>query len=96
MKIENTNSPVNTQELLPQIVERIFAICKTDPNFHLKNEMEIIGNKIESINQKILKQDHLLEQSNILKKDILERIEILDNENQNKQNELLELLGSDL
>jgi len=96
VKIENTNSPVNTQELLPQIVERIFAICKTDPNFHLKNEMEIIGNKIESINQKILKQDHLLEQSNILKKDILERIEILDNENQNKQNELLELLGSDL
>lgn len=96
MKIENSNNTTHTKELLPQIVERIFSICRTDPNFHLKDEMEIIGNKIESVNQKITKQNQLLEQSDILKKDIIQRIEIIDNENNNKQSELLELLGSEL
>lgn len=96
MKIENPEPISKTKELLPQIVERIFAICRTDPNFHLKNEMEIIENKLQSINQKIAKQDQLLEQSNVLKKDIIQRIELIDNNNIHKQSELLESIGSEI
>lgn len=96
MKIENPENISKMKELLPQIVERIFAICRTDPNFHLRNEMEIIENKLQSINQKIAKQDQLLEQSSKLKKDIIQRIEIIDNDNIHKQNELLESIGSEI
>lgn len=95
MKIENINQPVNTKELLPQVIDRIFSICKSDPTFHLKDELEIVENKMMSIRQKIEKQESLLRQSDELKKDLIQRIEILDDHNEQKQAELLELIGSE-
>lgn len=95
MKIENINQPVNTKELLPQVIDRIFSICKSDPTFHLKDELEIVENKMMSIRQKIEKQESLLKQSDELKKDLIQRIEILDDHNEQKQAELLELIGSE-
>lgn len=95
MKI-NKKSEETTQELLPQIVERIFAICKNDPNFTLKDELEIIENKSESIKQKIKRQEDLLEQSAELKKEILQRVEVIESQNERKQIELLESIGSEL
>lgn len=91
--LENTN---DHKELLPQIVDRIFAVCRKDPNFHLKDEMEIVENRMESLKHKIEKQDGLLRQSSELLKDLSQRISILDNQNEKKQVELLESLGSDL
>lgn len=96
MKIEHPEPSVNIKELLPQVVDRIFAICKSDPTFHLKDELEIVENKMLSLKQKIEKQDGLLKQSEELKKDIIQRIEILEDHNQQKQSELLELIGSEL
>lgn len=96
MKIEVLNSESNHKELLPQIVDRIFAVCRNDPNFQLKNEMEIVENRMESLNQKIGKQDKLLEQSNTLMQDLMQRINVLSDQNEKKQIELLESLGSDL
>lgn len=97
MKIEIVDGyKDNPQELLPQIVERIFAICKTDPNFNLKDELEIIENKTEAMKQKIKKQDALLDQSNKLKSDLLQRLEILDSHNEKHQMRLLESIGSEL
>jgi len=83
----------NLQELLPQIIERIFAICKNDSHFELKDELKEIEDKIKNINKKINKQDKLLSQSNELKKDILERIAIIDNQNEKKQIKLLDSIG---
>lgn len=96
MKVENLNRKENPQVLLPSIVDRIFSICKNDPNFKLKNEMEIVENRIESLKQKKKKQEDLLEQSDTLKKDLQQRNEILDDQNMKKQVELLETLGSEL
>lgn len=96
MKIELREENNSHKELLPQIVDRIFSICKVDPSFHLKDEMEIIENKIQSLLNKITKQDKLLEQSEVLKKDLVQRIEIMEDENIRKQTELLETLGSDV
>ncbi|MFW9871507.1 MAG: hypothetical protein ACFFG0_00185 [Candidatus Thorarchaeota archaeon] len=96
MKIEKVDQNINSKELLPQIVDRIYSICKLDPSFHLKNELEIIENKMASIKQKIEKQDDLLKQSEELKADLIQRIEILDQHNENKQMELLEAIGSEL
>lgn len=96
MKIEKTTKKNHSQELLPQIIERIFAICRSDPNFHLKDELEIVENKIQALKQKTSKQDSLIEQSFQIKKDFLYRIEILDEQNSVKQVELLESIGSEL
>jgi hypothetical protein len=96
MKLETTNEIDNTQELLPEIVERIFLICREDSNFKLKDEMEIIENKTQSIKGKIKRQEELLIQSNELKKDLLQRLSVLDNQNERKQMELLESIGEEL
>lgn len=96
MKIEIFDFKVSHKELLPQIIDRIFSICRNDPNFKLKDEMEIVENRMESLRQKIKKQEDLLTQSNQLSKDLIQRIEILENQNERKQTELLELLGSEL
>ena len=96
MKIEKVDQVPVTKELLPQIIDRIFSICKSDPTFHLKNELEIVENKITSNRTKIKKQHSLLKQSDELRKDIIQRIEILDDHNERKQIELLESLGSEL
>jgi hypothetical protein len=51
---------------------------------------------MQSLINKIRKQDSLLEQSNELLRDLNQRVEILDAQNEKKQIELLESLGSDL
>jgi len=96
LKIEILDKENNHRELLPQIVDRIFAVCRVDPNFKLKDEMEIVENRMESLRQKIAKQVELLQQSNELSKDLMQRLELLENQNENKQMELLESLGSDI
>lgn len=96
MKIEKLDQKNETKELLPQIVKRIFAICKTDPHFPLKNELGSVEDRLEDINKKIKKQDDLLKQSKTLKEDFTQRIEMLNDSNMRKQSELLENLGSEL
>lgn len=96
MKIETLENNQNHKELLPQIVDRIFSVCRNDPTFHLKNEMEIVENRMASLQQKIDKQNKLLEQSNELTKDLMQRLSILEDQNERKQIELLESLGSEL
>jgi len=96
LKLVTNESSQKTQELLPQIVERIFAICKSDPNFTLKDELEIIENRGQSTQQKIDRQNELLTQSAELKKDLIHRLEVLDSQNERKQIELLESIGSEL
>ena len=93
MNIVVCEKVINPQELLPQIIERIFAICKNDSHFELKDELKEIENKIENINNKISKQKKLMEQSVNLKKDMLERISILDDQNEKKQMKLLDSIG---
>ena len=96
MEIEIFENKESNRELLPQIMDRIFAVCKNDPNFKLKDEMEIIENRTISLKQKIGKQSTLLTQSNLLTKDLLQRIEVIENQNERKQTELLEALGSEI
>ena len=96
MKIETTKRKENPQELLPQIVERIFAICKNDKNFKLKDELKLAESDIDVIHQKIERQDELLKQSNTLKKDLIQRLEILSDQNERHQIKLLESIGGEL
>lgn len=95
MKIEKV-TPTYSQEALPQIVKRIFAVCKNDPSFNSKDELQIVEHKISSLEQKIKRQEELLEQSITIENDFKKRIKILDEQNEQKQIELLENLGSSI
>lgn len=96
MEIVTNESKKNYKELLPQVVDRIFLTCKNDPSFHLKDEIEIIENKIQALLKKIEKQEYFFKESEKIKADLQQRIEVLENENNTKQTELLEELGSEI
>jgi len=96
MKVELLNKKPNYRESLPEIMNRIFTVCKTDPHFKLKTEMKQVESNISSIRRKTSKQSHLLEQSAQLKNDVKRRIALIVEENESRQSELLESLGSEL
>lgn len=96
MKIELLQKKLNFRESLPEIMNRIFAVCKTDPHFKLKTEMDQVEINITSIKRKTGKQSHLLEQSSKLTQDVGRRIALIKDENESRQTELLESLGSEL
>jgi len=96
VKIEYPEKRPITKELLPQIVERIFAICKTDSNFPLKSKMTNIDDEIIIIKNKIRKQEKLLNDSKNLSSNIISRLTNLKNSNQELRSKLLESLGSDI
>jgi hypothetical protein len=85
-----------SKEMLPQIVERIFAICKTDGNFPLKSKMGNIDEELNHIKAQIRKQDKLLNDSKNLSSNILSRLSNLKKSNQELRDRLLEALGSEL
>ena len=96
MKIEYPEKKKITKEMLPQIVERIFAICKTDSNFPLKSKMTSVDDNILKIKENINKQEKLILQSKTLNKNLITRLTNLRNSNQELQDKLLESLGSEL
>lgn len=96
MNIEYPEKRPITKEMLPQIVERIFAVCKTDGNFPLKSKMSNIDVELETIKGHIRKQDKLLNDSKSLSSNILSRLSNLKQSNQELRDRLLEALGSEL
>ena len=96
MKIEYPEKKKITKEMLPQIVERIFAICKTDSNFPLKKKMTNVDNNLLKIQENINKQGNLLLQSKSLNQNLISRLTNLRSSNQELRDKLLEELGSEL
>ena len=96
MKIEYPGKKPISKELLPQVVERIFAICKTDGNFPLKSKMTNIDDQLAVIQSQVRKQDKLLNDSKNLASNIISRLTNLKNSNQELRDRLLESLGSEL
>jgi septal ring factor EnvC (AmiA/AmiB activator) len=96
VNIEYPEKRTNNKEMLPQVVERIFAICKTDSNFALKNKMTNVDEKLSSYQTQINKQDKLIEQSKGLTTNIVTRLTNLKKSNQELRDRLLEALGSEI
>lgn len=96
MKIEYPEKKQISKELLPQIVERIFAICKNDQHFPLKTKMTNIDEQINHIHRQLNKQDKLVNQSKELSSNLVTRMTNLKQSNQEMREQLLESLGSEL
>ena len=96
MKFSKGTIPQLNKEMLPQIINRIFSICKTDTSFPLREKMREVDKEIEILKEKIRRQNGLFKQSKKLTFDLDERMQILENKNANLKERLLESLGSEL
>ena len=99
MKIEKVNKSKiikKKKEFLPEMIDKIFAICKNDPNFQMKSNLDKIEKIIEAINVKVNKQNTLLIKGENIEKDISKKISILDNNIFDMKSRLLESLGSEI
>lgn len=96
MEIEKLEKKQTSKEMLPQVLERIFAICKTDPAFPLKDKLESVEYVIENLNKKIKKKNNLYKQGEKLKKNLETKFELINNSNLELREIILETLGSEL
>lgn len=95
MKIETDSNPY-IKEALPQVIKRLLSICKTDPNFHLKEKFSQIEKVIYNLEMKLERQDALLIESEEIKKGLAQRSDTLDQSNYDLKLSLLESLGNEL
>lgn len=96
MKFSKVNPKQANKEMLPQVINRIFSICKTDKNFPLRDQMGSVDSKIAILKEKIRRQNDLFKQSQKLTYDLNERLNILEDRNANLKERLIESLGSEL
>jgi hypothetical protein len=96
MKVETPEQKEIDKEMLPQIVNRIFSICKADENFPIKKELKTIDDLIKSLEIKAERQDSIVIQSLEIKKNLEARLSDVEEKNFELQSRLLETLGSEL
>ncbi len=93
MQVEQLENANDRTELLPQIAERIFAVCRLDPMFCKNNELDKLEEELKEIQTKITKQKQLLERSYEAEKELTLRLQNIIDSNESKQMELLEKIG---
>lgn len=96
MEVISEELKINIKEQLPQILMRIFSVCKMDKNFPLKEKFNNIENEVSSLEQQIDRKKELLAQTIVLRNDLSKRLQRLRQENFELRSKLLEELGSDI
>ena len=96
MEVINESLKIENKEMLPQILLRIFSVCKADPNFQLKEKMDYIDNEVDEIELKISKQNKLVQETIDLRDNLSERLQLLRQDNFELKSRLLEELGSEI
>jgi septal ring factor EnvC (AmiA/AmiB activator) len=97
MEIYTVEAPTRdrSKNALPEIFERIFYVCKTDENFASKDKMQEIEDQTKEFNQKIKKQEELVNKAEQFKKDFHSKIATIDENNNAIRSQLLDALGSE-
>lgn len=96
MEIISESRNLEYKELLPQVLLRIFSVCKTDPNFPLKDNIREIEGKVNVLQHKLRRQTSLLDKSTDIQTNLQKRINILEQKNFDMKSKLLEELGSEI
>lgn len=96
MEVINESSVIENKDMLPQILMRIFSVCKSDPSFPLKQKITSVEGEVVTLLTKIKKQKKLIEQTVELRDDLSERLKQKRQENFEMKSKLLEELGSDI
>jgi hypothetical protein len=93
---KSNKSKIDKHTLIPNVIDHIFTICKEDKRFSISKSVSEIDVKITNAKQQILKQQRLINQSNDIKKGLLEKIKTIDDESFKIKYKVLETLGSDI
>lgn len=98
MRIESSSEFINVKKsnFISNIVMRIYSICKEDPSFPLKTKIEDVEDKISELQERIKKQDELLQQAAEIKEKTNRKIINVEKNNVDIQVDLLDKLGSEL
>lgn len=96
MEVISESKSFEKKELLPEILMRIFTVCKTDPNFPLKTKMDNVEGEVRALNKRLEKQQKLVENTSGIRDDLSNRLQLLRQENFEMKSKLLEDLGSDI
>lgn len=96
MEIISESRNLEYKELLPQVLLRIFSVCKTDPNFPLKDNIKEIEGEVKVLQHKLRRQTSLLDKSTDIQTNLQKRISTLEQKNFDVKSKLLEELGSEI
>ena len=96
MEVISESLKIENNDLLPQILMRIFSVCKSDPNFPLKEQFSSVEGEVDTLKMKIEKQNNLVNETVKLRDELSTRLQNLRQENFELKSRLLEELGSDL
>ena len=95
MELEFSEDASNNEELIPQIIKRIFAICRNDDHFALKNDIKELSEQTKILQEKLNKKESMISQSRQVKREITSRISVLNQDNETLRIQLLEEMGSE-
>ena len=84
-----------SQEEFPQIIERIFDVCKNDPTFDMKDTFQEKEQYVSELIKKLEKKESLYDQVSRIRKDLQKRVTDLDEKNFEMTESLLRELGSE-
>jgi len=96
MEIITEDLKVENKELFPQILMRIFSICKADKNFPLKEKINSVEIEIRILEDQIKKKNNVLEETKKLRDSLGLKLQGVRKENFESKSKLLEELGSDI
>lgn len=96
MEVISENLKIKKKDALPEILMRIYSVCKADPTFPLKEQLNSIEREVDALNQKIKKQKVLVEKTTVIRDDLSRRLQTKRQENFELKTRLLEELGSDI
>ena len=96
MKIEKVGFLETKSFSIPEVIDEIFYIYKTEENFPLKNQVGKVDSELERLEGRIQKQNQLLQKSKEIKSDLKKRMNMLDETVFDLRSNLLEELGSEI
>jgi len=96
VKIEKVEPIETKSSSIPEVIDKIFYICKTEENFPLKDQVEKVDLELERLEGRVCKQDQLLQKSQEIKSELEKRMNMLDGTIFDLRSDLLESLGSEI
>jgi len=78
------------------IFDRIFSVCKKDPQFQVNDKTKDLDSEIKILEEHLNKNNDIISKAEEFKKDIQHKLSLLDDQNLELKSKVLEKLGSEL
>ena len=78
------------------IFDRIFSVCKKNPQFQVNDRIKELDVEIKILEEKLGKNNDIINRAEEFRKDIQYKLSLLDDQNLDLKSKVLEKLGSEL